>query len=97
LNANTRYYWRVRSYTGSIAGYYSTKFTFLTGTSTGIQHFELSDMITALYPNPANEIIYADVKPSVKEDFQIAVRDINGKVVYTENKSWSAVIHCHRR
>ncbi len=92
LNANTRYYWRVRSYTGSIAGYYSTKFTFLTGASTGIQHFELSDMITAIYPNPATDFVYADVKPSVREDFQIAIRDINGKVVYTENKSWSAVI-----
>ena len=73
-------------------GYYSTKFTFLTGTSTGIQHFELSDMITAIYPNPATDFVYADVKPSVREDFQIAIRDINGKVVYTENKSWSAVI-----
>ncbi|MBK7888594.1 MAG: T9SS type A sorting domain-containing protein [Bacteroidetes bacterium] len=92
LNANTRYYWRVRSYTGSIAGYYSTKFTFLTGTATGIQHLELTDMITAIYPNPATDFVYADIKSAVKEDVQIIVRDMTGKAVYTDNKSWSAVL-----
>lgn len=88
LNANTRYYWRVRSFNGSIAGYYSSKYTFETGTTLGVQSPENANMISALFPNPAAETLWLTVKPMVGENWNIKVSDLSGKVVYTEDRSY---------
>ena len=51
LNANTQYYWRVKSFNGAIAGYLSTRCTFETGIATGILSAQEEYGITSIYSN----------------------------------------------
>ncbi len=85
LDPNTRYYWRVRSYQGSIAGYYSAKYTFETGTTLGISQPEISGLLTSVYPNPADEMLFAEIKPDQKAAVTILLRDISGKIVFADH------------
>ena len=83
LLANTRYYWRVRSYNGTTAGYYSAKYTFLTGNTTGqaeIHH----DIIGTIFPNPAAENVQLELFPENNAPVELLITDVNGRKIYRE-------------
>ncbi len=84
LNANTTYWWRVRSAAGA-PNVYSAKHSFTTGTSLGLHDYS-SLLLNSIYPNPANDIITIEAfiqKPQVVE---IVLNDDTGKQVYHQAK-----------
>lgn len=89
LSPNTRYYWRVRSYNGTIAGYFSTRFTFETGTTTGIINAQQEDVISTIYPNPAAQQLNVELKMKDNAPLQMKLRDVQGKVVWSQEYKYS--------
>jgi peptidyl-prolyl cis-trans isomerase B (cyclophilin B) len=89
LNPNTRYYWRVRSYNGTTAGYFSTRFTFETGTTTGIINAQQEDVIASIYPNPATQQLNVELKLKENAPLQMKLRDVQGKVVWSQEYKYS--------
>ncbi|MBK7966992.1 MAG: peptidylprolyl isomerase [Bacteroidetes bacterium] len=84
LNANTQYYWRVKSFNGAIAGYLSTRFTFETGTATGILSAQEEDVITSIYPNPAAQQLNVELKMKDKAPLRMNLKDVQGKIVWSQ-------------
>ena len=89
LNPNTRYYWRVRSYNGTTAGYFSTRFTFETGTTTGIINAQQEDVIASIYPNPATQQLNVELKMKENAPLQMKLRDVQGKIVWSQEYKYS--------
>lgn len=84
LNINTRYYWRVKSFNGAIAGYLSARFTFETGTATGIIAAQEEDVVTSIYPNPATQQLNVELKMKENVPLQMKLRDVQGKIVWSQ-------------
>lgn len=84
LNPNTLYYWRVRSANGTTQGYYSSKFTFTTGTSTGINESVAGIRVLNVMPNPASDILNISAQLSNAGTVGISVYDLPGKQIYHE-------------
>ncbi len=82
LNPNTLYYWRVRSATGTTQGFYSVKFTFTTGTSTGIDEIASGIFNVSIAPNPAKDNITLSAYTNSKGVINISVFDQLGRIVY---------------
>jgi len=89
LLSNTRYYWRVRSFNGSTAGYYSAKYTFETGTTTGIISASNSDLIEALYPNPVSGMLNISLKLNDRTPVLLKIVDLQGRTVMNETYPYS--------
>ncbi|MBK9637540.1 MAG: peptidylprolyl isomerase [Bacteroidetes bacterium] len=83
LNPNTRYYWRVRSFNGSTGGFYSVKFTFETGTTTGLITAQ-EDIISSVYPNPSAQELTVEFRMKEKESLKLKLRDVQGKIVWSQ-------------
>lgn len=92
LNPNTLYYWRVRSASNGVQGYYSTKFSFTTGTSVGIT--EISDnknlSISDVYPNPASDNITVTISSANQGKLNFALKNTDGKVVYASARKMTS-------
>ncbi len=86
LNANTRYYWRMRSTDGTVLGPWSAKYTFVTGTTTGIGSVSEYNSL-AIYPNPAQDIISIKLPDDLHGNIQMRIEDVSGKLVADENYS----------
>jgi len=86
LNPNTRYYWRVRSYNGSTAGTFSAKYTFETGTQTGLISEDDSMAGVLVYPNPADKRVVVELMDNPKSDaLRIYLTDMSGRLILTGN------------
>jgi peptidyl-prolyl cis-trans isomerase B (cyclophilin B) len=84
LNPNAVYYWRVRSANGTQQGFYSVKFSFTTGTSSGLNETANDFLLLQLHPNPATENIHLELSAASPASLQLALSDITGKTVYSE-------------
>jgi hypothetical protein len=82
LNPNTLYYWRVRSANGSTQGFYSVKFSFTTGTSTGLEELISGITNVSISPNPATENITLTAYMKMVGELKISLCDQLGRVVY---------------
>jgi len=82
LQANTRYYWRVRSYDGIYPGYYSKRFTFVTGNLVG-QSEIVSQPLYFIYPNPADDNVTVDFSESDARNVTISLLDLSGRQLET--------------
>ncbi len=80
LNPNSLYYWRVRSANGTIQGFYSVKFSFTTGSSTGIHETEYVSHL-ALFPNPAGETTTVSGYMKKQGMLKLLITDLTGKIV----------------
>ncbi len=58
LNPNTTYWWRVRSTVGQ-PGVYSTKYSFTTGTTIGLESNQ-NLFVNSIYPNPVQDVLTID-------------------------------------
>jgi len=85
LNPNTLYYWRVRSASGVTQGFYSLKFTFTTGTSTGIDEIASGIFNVSIAPNPAVDEITLSAYTNSSGPLNISVFDQLGRSVYKSN------------
>jgi hypothetical protein len=79
LNPNSVYYWRVRSANGSQQGFYSAKFSFTTGTSTGISETNNDFLLLSLFPNPATKFIYVQIDNPSARNLQFKITDLTGR------------------
>ena len=82
LQANTVYYWRVRSYKAGIAGFNSVTRTFTTGTLMSVNAPDSPEGFT-VFPNPVIDQISLQFKQTPAPGLRIEITDINGKVVYS--------------
>jgi len=82
LNPNSFYYWRVRSANGTQQGFYSAKFTFSTGTSSGFNEVMNDFSLLRLFPNPASGILNLELTANHTTPLQLFISDITGKTVY---------------
>lgn len=55
--------------------------TTYTGTTAGLSKSEFENMNVAVFPNPANDIIAIQVKDLVKENYEVKLFDITGKLI----------------
>ncbi|MFM7053902.1 MAG: peptidylprolyl isomerase [Bacteroidota bacterium] len=85
LNPNTLYYWRVRTANGTEQGFYSPKFTFNTGTSTGIEESNLPFQIVQLYPNPTADQLFLNLNRQTPVSLILVIKDITGKTILVES------------
>ena len=82
LNTNFRYYWRVRSATNGIQGYYSVKYTFLTGTTIGVQQLSNNGVtLQKIYPNPVQNKLNIKIETRESAKATILVTDLSGKII----------------
>lgn len=82
LTASTVYYWRVRSFVGSIAGFYSSVRTFTTGTTVGIETLREEEQCT-VFPNPVQDHLQLHFRQAPAKETIIRITDVTGKVMYT--------------
>jgi hypothetical protein len=85
LNPLQYYYWRVRSASGTIQGFYSTKFSFTTGTTIGIDEPDIQ--MISLYPNPSSEFINLSVLLKHPGQATITLSDKLGRMVYNASEN----------
>ena len=81
LLANTRYFWRIRSFNGSVAGMYSAAFTFETGSTSGLITEKNDESFFGLLPNPAHGTVEIVPGSDWSGELQIRVLSINGNVL----------------
>jgi hypothetical protein len=84
LNPNTLYYWRVRSALGTTQGFYSAKFSFTTGTSTGITDTDLFSGIS-VSPVPAKDHVTVSGYMKKSSVVDIAIHSVEGKRLIVES------------
>jgi cyclophilin family peptidyl-prolyl cis-trans isomerase len=82
MNSNTVYYWRVRTANGATQGFFSPKFSFTTGTSTGIEAVTADNEFTLenVYPNPARDFIELRGSSAKQGVMQIRITDQLGRL-----------------
>ncbi len=86
LLTNTKYYWRVQSFNGTVAGNYSQKFLFYTGTTLGLYSFTGNSKaieLKAAYPNPTKDYITVDCVLKTPAVVNITLQNTAGKTVYS--------------
>jgi hypothetical protein len=84
LLPNSLYYWRVRSADATQQGFYSVKYTFTTGTSTGLSEAFSDFKLMQLKPNPANDVVQLELNTLASVNLDVELSDITGKVVFSE-------------
>ena len=84
LLPNALYYWRVRSADATQQGFYSVKYTFTTGTSTGLSEAFSDFKLMQLKPNPANDVVHLELNTLASVNLDVELSDITGKVVFSE-------------
>ncbi|MFM9055689.1 MAG: peptidylprolyl isomerase [Bacteroidota bacterium] len=78
----TRYYWRVRSYSGTLPGLFSAKYTFETGTLAGFEGDHGSLDRIRIYPNPADrEVVIETDRIRTTGAMRILLRDLTGREI----------------
>lgn len=86
LNQNTLYYWRVRSANAGIQGYYSAKYSFVTGTRLGLNELNNTTkniIINSIHPNPVQNKLTISGRLKQAGTLLIAIKDYSGKQVYS--------------
>lgn len=83
LNPNSVYYWRVRSASGTQQGFYSAKFSFTTGSATGIED-ELNSAI-AVFPNPVSDLLTISGYAKEYSTMQCIITGLAGNILYSES------------
>jgi len=88
LDPNMQYYWRIRSYIGSVPAFYSQKFSFMTGTTIGILEntSEKNQVITSVYPNPARSKVTVEVNAMMSGTAVFEICNVEGKTVYLQKE-----------
>lgn len=89
LVPNTQYYWRVNFISAGAQGFYSSVFSFTTGTTVGIAESDrVKDglLIRSIYPNPAHQKISVDVSASYPMETQIILNNVLGQEVYSTTR-----------
>lgn len=84
LNPNTRYYWRVRSFNGSTGGNFSAKYTFETGTQTGLINTAAWQNGIEIYPNPASDYIIIKNHTGLTGNSRFSIFDVTGRCLLSE-------------
>lgn len=80
LDPNTLYYWRVRSFSGTTAGFFSVKFSFTTGTTIGVnEYFPMTGF--TLFPNPAASGITLNGYMKISGSVDVQITDISGRAL----------------
>jgi hypothetical protein len=74
----------MRSLDGTVLGPWSPKFTFVTGTTTGIGSIQATNTL-AVYPNPANDVISIRLPETINGKINLRIEDLSGKLVADEN------------
>ncbi len=82
LTANTVYYWRVRSFVGTLGGFFSETRTFTTGTTLGLEVLPEEETCT-IYPNPANDQIQLRFTQIPAPETMISITDVSGKLLFS--------------
>jgi hypothetical protein len=85
LNPNTLYYWRVRTANGTEQGFYSPKFTFTTGTTTGIIESLLPFQIAQLSPNPMTDELLLRLEGNIPTPLMITITDMKGMALHSQS------------
>jgi len=86
LLANNKYFWRVQSFNGSVAGNYSAKYVFNTGTTLGLYSIKGNTKaveIKSVYPNPSKDFITVECFLKTPATLTLSVINTEGKTVYT--------------
>lgn len=81
LSANTRYYWRIRSYNGSVVGMYSAPFTFETAGTADLSEYGHEDFTFNIVPNPASGIVKVATETLLTGPLQVSVFSVEGKLL----------------
>lgn len=82
LQANTVYYWRVRSYNGLIGGFNSATRTFTTGTTLGLHETDGGKTFSG-YPNPARDLVTLQFAKMPAADATLEITDVSGKKMFS--------------
>src|SRR5205085_631272 len=81
LLSNTKHWWRVQSFDGATAGNFSAKFSFITGTSLGIENVQANSkniFIKNIYPNPAKDKLNIDISMKKPGSALFTLKNNNG-------------------
>jgi peptidyl-prolyl cis-trans isomerase B (cyclophilin B) len=92
LTPNTQYYWRVRTSIGTHIGFYSSKYSFMTGTTIGINEAVKNaggSIIQNVYPNPASDNMTIELKLNQPGQVTILLKDIKGTEVFSSSRNSS--------
>lgn len=82
LLTNTRYHWRVRSYSGALPGLYSAKYTFETGTIAGLGGVQSGSESIRIYPNPADrEVVIEGGYTAANGALRVCLADLTGREI----------------
>jgi peptidyl-prolyl cis-trans isomerase B (cyclophilin B) len=98
LNPTSVYYWRVRSANGIAQGFYSVKFSFTTGTGTGIaehQDAEKNILIRSVYPNPARKSVTVEADVKQPGTIILSLKNNSGELVYTSSEKIAGTKYIH--
>jgi len=92
LLPNFTYYWRVRGYNGTAAGYMSAVWSFKTATATGINSpgDEGSVLLEQVYPNPAQDKITVEMHANRPGTIIISLKSMKGETVYRTSEKTGA-------
>lgn len=87
LAANTRYYWRIRSFNGSVAGMYSAYFTFETGSTAGVVTDDTGEDFFNLLPNPAHGMVEIVPEAGWAGELHVDILNLSGKLLQSSSFS----------
>jgi hypothetical protein len=89
LEKNTQYYWRVRAYRGIDSSGWSDVWSFTTIGQVGINEpGEIPGV--SIYPNPANNFLFVQMKENTNNDLEMIITDLLGKPVMEETFHYMA-------
>jgi hypothetical protein len=83
LEKDMQYWWRVRAVNGLDTSNWSSIWTFRTLPPVGIDEQGLSSKLN-VYPNPASNTVYVEVKEKMNSNLQLTITDLVGKNVYEQ-------------
>lgn len=87
LNAQTTYYWRMRAFSdggvmADTSGWTSPVWSFTTGWPQGVEDQQATSI--RIYPNPASDVAWVQVKSQVRGTATLTMMDLVGKTVLSE-------------
>lgn len=85
LAVNSRYYWRIRSFNGTIAGMYSAPFTFETGSTAGLLTDNNEESLFKLLPNPAHGMVEIVQESGCSGELYIGVLTLSGHLLQSSS------------
>lgn len=98
LTPNHTYYWRVQSTDGTTPGFYSSRFSFTTGTGVGVEEPSASKnvLINRIFPNPASKIISVELAMKNPGIVHFSLQDLKGVSVYAASKKVTDTLSTHQ-